>query len=140
VRRACVDVYRERTRREKYLVLAGTGDDLDELAASDQSSARDPERTSLEREILARAEGVIRALPPSLRAPLLLRVVDDLSYADMAVLLSDSEENLRKRVQIGRQTVRRLIHHGTQHAVRAPASAPSDQSRFAARAAAEGCP
>ena len=32
------------------------------------------------------------------------------------------------------------IHHGTQRAVRAPASAPSDQSRFAARAAAEGCP
>ena len=124
VRRACVDVYRERTRRGKYLVLAGTGEDLGELAASDDTSARDPERTFLERETLAQVEGAIRALPPSLSAPLLLRVEGGLPYADMAALLSDSEENLRKRVQIGRQTVRRLIHHGAQCAVRASTSAP----------------
>lgn len=131
VRRACVDVHRERTRRGKYLLLAGTGEDLGELAASDHTSARDPERTFLERETLAQVERAIRALPPSLRAPLLLRVEDDLSYAGMAALLSDSEENLRKRVQIGRHTVRRLVHHGPQGAIRASASAPSDQGRFA---------
>ncbi len=124
VRRACVDVHRERTRRGKYLVLAGAGDDLGELAEPDHTSARDPERTFLERETLAQVEGAIRALPPSLRAPLLLRVEDVLSYADMAALLSDSEENLRKRVQIGRQTVRRLVDPGAQCAIRASASAP----------------
>lgn len=134
VRRACVDVHRERTRRERYLVLAGTGAELGELAEPDHTSARDPERTFLEREALAQVEDAIRALPPSLRAPLLLRVEDVLSYADMAALLSDSEQNLRKRVQIGRQRVWRLVDHGPPRAIRPSASAPSDQSRFAARA------
>lgn len=111
MRRACVDVHRERTRRGRYLVLAGADEDLGELETSVHTSARDPERTSIERETLARMESAIRRLPPSLRAPLLLRVEDELSYADMAALLLDSEENLRKRVQIARQTVRRLVLH-----------------------------
>jgi RNA polymerase sigma factor (sigma-70 family) len=124
VRRACIDVYRERTRRGRYLVLAGANEDLGELETFIHTSARDPERTLLERESLSQTESAIRALPPSLRAPLLLRAEEELSYADMAALLVDSKENLRKRVQIARQTVRRLVLLDAERMIRAPAAAP----------------
>ena len=108
VRCACVDVHRERTRRGRHLVLTRSGEDLGELAAV-QPALRDPERSFLERETLARLNNAIRDLPPWLRVPFLLRVEDDLPYADMATILFDSEESLRKRVQLARQTVRRSV-------------------------------
>lgn len=107
VRHACVDLHRERTRRGRRLLLVD--EDLDDLAKAARAAAGDPERTFLERETLARLERAIRALPTTLRAPLLLRVEDDLSYAEMAARLAESEESLRKRVQIARQIVRRSV-------------------------------
>jgi RNA polymerase sigma factor (sigma-70 family) len=101
VRHACVDLHRERTRRGRLLLLVD--EDLDELTVPARAAASDPERTFLERETLTRLERAIRALPPT------LRVEDELSYAEMAALLFESEENLRKRVQIARQTVRRSV-------------------------------
>lgn len=107
VRHACVDLHRERTRRGRLLLLVD--EDLGELAAAPHAAAGDPERTLLERETLARLERAVRALAPTLRAPLLLRVEEELSYAEMAALLLESEENLRKRVQLARQSVRRSV-------------------------------
>ncbi|WP_437738644.1 RNA polymerase sigma factor [Sorangium sp. So ce1335] len=119
MRHACVDLHRERTRRGRLLLIVD--EDLGERAASPQAAARDPERTFLERETLARLEGAIRALSPALRAPLLLRVEEGLSYAEMAALLLESEENLRKRVQIARQRVRRSVLLQWEQAPRRPA-------------------
>ncbi|KYF67853.1 RNA polymerase sigma factor [Sorangium cellulosum] len=107
VRHACVDLHRERTRRGRLLLLVD--EDLGELAAAPHAAAGDPERTLLERETLARLERAVRALAPTLRDPLLLRVEEELSYAEMAALLLESEENLRKRVQLARQRVRRSV-------------------------------
>ncbi len=53
--------------------------------------------------------------------PLLLRVEDELSYADMAALLFDSEESLRKRVQMARQILRRAALAGEAITVETPA-------------------
>lgn len=107
VRHACVDLHRERTRRGRLLLLVD--EDLGELAAAPHAAACDPERTLLERETLARLERAVRALAPTLRDPLLLRVEEELSYAEMAALLLESEENLRKRVQPARQSARRSV-------------------------------
>jgi RNA polymerase sigma-70 factor (ECF subfamily) len=127
VRHACVDLHRERTRRGRHLLLVDQ--DLGELAAPAHAAAGDPEQTFLERETLARLERAIRALPPTLRAPLLLRVEDELSYAEMAALLLESEEILRKRVQIARQTVRRSVLSCKESGSRAPAEAAPPDSR-----------
>ncbi|WP_437901454.1 RNA polymerase sigma factor [Sorangium sp. So ce124] len=139
VRHACVDLHRERTRRGRLLLIVD--EDLGELAATSQAAARDPERTLLEREMLARLESALRALCPALRAPLLLRVEEELSYAEMAALLVESEENLRKRVQIARQSVRRSVLLQRERAPRRPAgdhsAARAGLRRGRARAAAD---
>ncbi|APR88384.1 RNA polymerase, sigma-24 subunit, ECF subfamily protein [Minicystis rosea] len=123
VHRACVDVHRERARRERLLLLTHRGDDLVELAIPHHAVC-DPEQTILDREALVRLESAIRALPHALRAPFLLRVEDELSYADMAARLFESEESLRKRVQIARRLLRRSALSDETNTSAAPDETP----------------
>jgi len=105
VRNACIDTHRENARRreETLHISEYDGESVHELHFSDEHL--DPERLCLHRESIASMLRAVDALPPHLRTPLLLRAEEDMSYADMAHVLFDSEENLRKRVQVARQTI-----------------------------------
>ncbi len=79
---------------------AGRRDPLpDEVA----SHAPGPEQSAIGREDLARLEAAVRALPADFREALLLRVNEDLSFRDIAAVLSTTEETARWRVFKARQ-------------------------------------
>ncbi|UQA55477.1 sigma-70 family RNA polymerase sigma factor [Polyangium aurulentum] len=99
VRNACMDIHRKRKRRKERAM------DGDEDASIRQSKgiADDPEALFLQREATQAVSDLVRALPASLRVPLLLRIDDGMSYKEIAARLGLTEESLRKRVQAARQ-------------------------------------
>jgi RNA polymerase sigma factor (sigma-70 family) len=108
VRNACIDVQREAARRYESMVPI---EELEyESAALEHLNGHfDPERTYLERESAKALLRAIEALPPHYRRALLMRVDAEMSYAEMAGILQESEENLRKRVQLARRLLARCL-------------------------------
>jgi RNA polymerase sigma-70 factor (ECF subfamily) len=60
-------------------------------------------------EIRAAIAGALDGLGPEHREAFVLRHLDDRSYAEMAGLLGEREDTLRKRVHRARETVRRRL-------------------------------
>jgi RNA polymerase sigma factor (sigma-70 family) len=105
VHNVCMDHHRSRVRLELFDPMAQNGevgghDSHAELhvAAAEQEVA-DQETLSLIWEELQR-------LTATLREPLLLRCVDELSYAEIAARLKITEAAVRKRVQLARDKLR----------------------------------
>jgi RNA polymerase sigma-70 factor (ECF subfamily) len=92
---ACMDLHRERRRRvESEGLLEGTD------AAWTVPQEESPDEVLLQRERSEEIHGCIQALPPNLRKPFVMRFLQDMSYADIALQLQLTNCNVRKRIQL----------------------------------------
>jgi RNA polymerase sigma factor (sigma-70 family) len=106
----CMDLHRERRRERTWQIHRDTGREHEPAIHLAQS----PEEAYLHHEALERLRRGIATLPGRLRAPLLLRAEDQLSYKEIAERLQLSEENARKRVQEARDRLRRALDGATE--------------------------
>lgn len=91
----CMDLHRERRRR-------GESEDMVEGTEVPESSSPEalPDEVLLESERAEKIRACIQALPPNLRKPLMMRFLQDMSYADIALQLELTNCNVRKRIQL----------------------------------------
>lgn len=103
----CMDQYRE--ARHRYRTEA----DPDELTIRNRDLHPDlpesPEETFLRREMHVNLEDALAKLPAKLREVMILRCVKEYSYKEIADELALSEVNVRKRVQLGREWIRKYL-------------------------------
>ena len=101
-----LNLCRNRVRRAPRRPSVG----LEQLEAAGRPLAADqretPEAGLLRAEGSAALSARLAALPARYREPLLLRYVDDLAYAEMAIVLSAPEGTLRARVHRGLSMLR----------------------------------
>lgn len=69
----------------------------------------DPEAAVADRQALARIDAAVAALPPGLKAPLILTTLDDLSHAEAGQLLGLSAKAVELRVYRARQALARAL-------------------------------
>ena len=98
---ACVD----RVRRGIYVVGTDPAT-LDSIAAPPATSHED---TLARREVATSVQCAIAALPPKLRAAILLRYFDDLSYSDMASALNCSIGTVASRLSRGHRLLAKML-------------------------------
>lgn len=104
----CMDLHRER-RRER----AEPHDDLEALGAGEAMPARrfdeSPEGAVLNAELWAYLHRCLGELPPRLRDPMRLHLLHEIRYRNIAEALAITEVNVRKRIQHGREILRRQL-------------------------------
>jgi len=127
VRNACIDVHREHTRRREETWWPAEFEDGSPNELELPGGDLDPEHMCMQRETAEAIWHAVDALPHHLRAPLLLRAEEDMSYAAMATVLFDSEENLRKRVQVARRMIAESLE---RHRADESRGQPSMNRRF----------
>jgi RNA polymerase sigma-70 factor (ECF subfamily) len=103
---------RRRARRPAAAVDAAFFDDLVAPVAS-------PEARAASREDLARVFGCLARIKPKKRIALLLRVVDGLSFEDIARLVDATPEAVAKRVQHGQRELDHLLSSAERRGRRA---------------------
>jgi RNA polymerase sigma-70 factor (ECF subfamily) len=81
-------------------------EELGERAAAAQPA---PDAASSEAELAARVRAAIDALPAGLRAPVLLRVYEGLSFEDIGCILERNEVAVRKRYSRGLAALRESL-------------------------------
>lgn len=115
----CVDIHRERTRQTRGV------ENIEEMADADYISlARripTPEEMVLQRERRLRLRRLIEDLPPNLGRPFVLHFLQDVSYAEIAVRLNLSDDNVRKRIQQARAFLRGRMSERPAGALQPPA-------------------
>lgn len=99
----CISLLRERQRERQVASLD------DEEPAVEVPSHETPEAIFLRRELGHWLRRHIDALPEQLQVPVRMRLVLELEYSEIAERLSISENNARKRVQFGRERLRRQL-------------------------------
>ena len=99
---ACVD----RARGRQVDVVGTDPDTLDSMAGPAASSHED---TFARREVATSVQRAIAALPPKLRAAILLRYFDDLSYSDMAGALNCSIGTVASRLSRGHRLLAKML-------------------------------
>ncbi|EPX64100.1 RNA polymerase, sigma-24 subunit, ECF subfamily [Cystobacter fuscus DSM 2262] len=99
----CISILRER-QRERRLMLPEAEEQTLEVPVLDT-----PETSSLREELGRHLEQTLHSLPERLQAAVRMRLVLGLEYAEIAARLSISESNARKRVQLGREQLRRQM-------------------------------
>ncbi|MBS1120489.1 MAG: polymerase, sigma-24 subunit, subfamily [Deltaproteobacteria bacterium] len=102
------DHLRRRTRRPTALVENWFFDDLAAPGAS-------PEDQASTRQDLARVFACLARIKPKKRIALLLRVVDGLSFQEIATLVDASVETAAKRVQHGQRELDALLVRAARH-------------------------
>ena len=100
VTNTCHDIGRRRGRDSRLFDRACTEVDVDVPPADEAIEAAVP---------VAEINQALDALPESYREVLVLRFVDELSYADVAEQAGISEENARARVSRGRNMLKRML-------------------------------
>lgn len=103
----CIDLYRRRRTSEEFAALTHT-DFMPEHASGGRAS-RSGEQQLLRRELTAMLMQAVQNLPPSLREPVIMRLVDDVPYSVIAQTLGLTQVNVRKRVQLGRTLLRQSL-------------------------------
>jgi RNA polymerase sigma-70 factor, ECF subfamily len=101
VMNACVD----RTRRRRTDIVANDPLVLDTMPAGAMSH----EEQLARREVAASVQHEIAALPPKLRAAILLRYFEDLSYSDMARVLNCSIGTVASRLSRGHRLLAKKL-------------------------------
>lgn len=105
-RNLCVDILRERQRRDSIF------ERLDELSVPRQevlASLETPEELLLRRELYVHVRYSIDDLPPRLRTAFRLRFIHEMSYLDISAQLNLTTANTRKRVQQARTILRKRL-------------------------------
>ncbi|HYY56289.1 MAG TPA: sigma-70 family RNA polymerase sigma factor [Pyrinomonadaceae bacterium] len=100
----CIDIHRERKRRAEGVENIEEITDADYEALS--HSIESPEEVVLRRETRLYLYRLINELPPNLFEPFILHFFHGEAYRDVAVQLNLSNENVRKRIQQARATLR----------------------------------
>jgi RNA polymerase sigma factor (sigma-70 family) len=91
----CMDIHRERQR------WGDAEEQVEDLEAVEPPSpSLLPDAGLLQRESAAAVRKCIQDLPPNLRGPLVMRYLQDMSYADIADQLRLTNCNVRKRIQL----------------------------------------
>lgn len=101
---ACVDLLRREGKRQTALSLDDEDLNLD-LPASLPSPQEEAERRELREQI----EEGLRALPPSLRAALVLREVQQLRYDEIGEVLALDIGTVKSRISRGRKKLRSFL-------------------------------
>ncbi|MBN8232608.1 sigma-70 family RNA polymerase sigma factor [Corallococcus macrosporus] len=105
----CMDIHRERQRRGE---AEGRMEDLEPVDPESQDAL--PDAGLLQREDAEAIRKCIQELPPNLKGPLVMRYLQDMSYADIAAQLRLTHCNVRKRIQLAygilRTTVPQALH------------------------------
>jgi RNA polymerase sigma-70 factor, ECF subfamily len=99
---ACVD----RSRRRRADVVGEDPTMLDAIAAS---TAVSHEELFAQREVATSVQQAIATLPPKLRAAILLRYFDDLSYSEMAAALRCSMGTVASRLSRGHRLLAKKL-------------------------------
>ncbi len=103
----CIDLHRANTRRFRLNEKVKEVVEIDNTPTENVDLS--PEGELLNSELGALISGAINKLPPKLKAPLVMRLVEGEEYADIAERLGISNDNARKRVQQARAILRRHL-------------------------------
>lgn len=112
VRNSCIDHFRSESRHQRILGANGFGPDaarpgqVQTTAPAGAAAQPSPEQKAIDRNSLSRLGDDLNRLPEHLRAPLMMRFLRDMSYAEIAEALSLTNAAVRKRVQLARQRLR----------------------------------
>ena len=90
---------RGRARVDKLAVRQAAGDDLPQ-------QPRDPEDSTLGRELTGRVREALDTLNPSLRMPVILYDIEGLSYGEISEVLGVAEGTVKSRIHRARQALR----------------------------------
>jgi len=102
VMNACLD----RLRGRRADVVAADPMTFDAMLAAPAPS---PEETFAQHEVARSVQRAVATLPPKLRAAILLRYFDDLSYSDMAIALSCSMGTVASRLSRGHRLLAKKL-------------------------------
>ena len=105
LRNLCLDRLRSKSARLRVIHDDGDAD----MLAMDHSDGRTPERDLLATDMLNRAGAAIRAMPDELAEPLILAVIEGLSYRETANVLGISVERVRSRLHRARLDLRETL-------------------------------
>jgi RNA polymerase sigma factor (sigma-70 family) len=97
----CISMLRER-QRERRVMLPEP-----EEQQPEPPTFETPEELFLRQEAMLRLHQLIEELPELLQGPVVLRLLQAKDYSEIAAHFSITEENARKRVQLGRQELQR---------------------------------
>jgi RNA polymerase sigma-70 factor, ECF subfamily len=112
------DTLKKRIRQPDLLTIEEECDDLVSLQDSSTTS-RDPEVQLIEREIRPDLLDALQRLPISLLQPLLLRELEDMTYAEIATTLDVPTGTVMSRLFRARRVVRDRLTKNVQSIVKA---------------------
>ncbi len=95
----CMDLHREGRRYVSWEAVAPAVSQLEDSAAS-------PEERMRENELAEAVRSSVEELPPRLREPFVMRVVQEQPYEEIATSLRLTHCNARKRVQLASRMLR----------------------------------
>ena len=104
VHNACMDQHRSRKRQQRLAEEVLTEDD--DVPALQPQPNRTPDEALHMNQLFDQLERHLRKLPVSLLEPLVMRVIEDRSYDDIAECLGLSNCAVRKRIQLARDRLR----------------------------------
>lgn len=105
VHNACMDQHRAR-RRQQRLAEEVLPDDAEDAPALTPKAEPTPDEALHMNQLFTELEEHLRQLPISLLEPLMMRVIEDRSYDDIADHLGLSNCAVRKRIQLARDRLR----------------------------------
>lgn len=105
VHNACMDQHRSR-KRQARLSDEIDGDDPEQAPNITPQPLRTPDEALHMRQVFDQLESQLLDLPVSLLEPLLLRVVEEKSYDEIANTMGLSNCAVRKRIQLARDRLR----------------------------------
>lgn len=100
---ACVDLLRKESRHQ------GASLDDETVSVEVPDTAPTPETVAEQKELRAQIEAGLRALPPEYRAVLVLREIQQLSYDEIADVLSLDLGTVKSRISRGRKQLREFL-------------------------------
>ncbi len=107
VHNVCMDLHRS-NRRIRHSLEEVLGGDFEAADTMPETVSPTPEEETIARRELGQLSAELERMPRSLSEPLLMRVLDDLSYDEIAARLGLSNCAVRKRIQLARDRLRKL--------------------------------
>lgn len=105
VHNACMDQHRSRKRQQR-LCEESIGDDPEETPTLQPQPQRTPDEALHMNQLFTALENHLKELPVSLLEPLMLRVIEEKSYDEIAACMGLSNCAVRKRIQLARDRLR----------------------------------